>query len=113
MDPHTLMLLLQLLSKEPPSPPTNVGNVSPPSTVDVAALQSSFADLARGILHCYHPSARYQLADIVQEPWDRQQQYSADASALIRIQSTRVFVAGHALGQQIINACTQVFAPSG
>ena len=84
MDPQTIIFLLQLL--KPPSPPADVGNISRPSTVDVAALQSSFADLSRGILHCYHPSARYQLADVVQKPWDRQQQYGADGSALIRIQ---------------------------
>jgi len=44
-----------------------------------------FADLAGSILQCYHQTARYQLADIAQTPWDRQGQYDGDDSALIRI----------------------------
>ena len=44
-----------------------------------------FDDLATSVLHCYHDAARYQLADIMQTPWDRQAQYGGDNSALIRI----------------------------
>jgi hypothetical protein len=44
-----------------------------------------FDDLATSVLHCYHHTARYQLADITQTPWDRQKQYGGDNSALIRI----------------------------
>ena len=44
-----------------------------------------FADLAGSILRCYHQTARYQLADITQTPWDRQGQYGGDDSALIHI----------------------------
>ena len=44
-----------------------------------------FDDLATSVLHCYHHAARYQLAVITQTPWDRQEQYGADNSALVRI----------------------------
>lgn len=92
MDPATLMFLWHLLqtgqqlnqmSKD--SPPVNVAPMSQPRTVDPATLHGSAADLYTGILRCYHPSARYQLADVVQQPWDHQAQYEADGSALVRI----------------------------
>lgn len=56
-----------------------------PGTVDVAKMKSSFADLSRGILNCYHKTARYQYADVVEKPWTRQEQYGAANSALIHI----------------------------
>jgi len=59
--------------------------IAKPGTVNVAQMQSSFADLSKGILNCYHRTARYQAADVVQKPWERQGQYGADNSAVIHI----------------------------
>jgi hypothetical protein len=51
----------------------------------VAKMQTTFADFSRGVLQCYHRTARYQFADVIQKPWSRQSQYGADNSAVIRI----------------------------
>lgn len=48
-------------------------------------MPETFADVAEGILHCYHPGARYHAAELVESPWDHDDRDGADASALIRI----------------------------
>jgi hypothetical protein len=53
---------------------------------DETRMPEIFDDLAKGILHCYHHKARYQVADVTQVPWDQQSQYSgSNNSAVIRI----------------------------
>jgi hypothetical protein len=48
-------------------------------------MPETFSDLTKSVLHCYHSTAVYQVADITQTPWDRQEEYGGDHSALIRI----------------------------
>ena len=70
-----------------PASPANYSSVSPfgPEN-DETRMPDILADLSEAILHCYHPTARYQLADVAQVPWDREGQYAgAENSALIRI----------------------------
>jgi hypothetical protein len=69
-----------------PASPVDYRTVSPfgPEASETR-MPEMFADLARSILHCYHHSARYQLADVAQSPWDQAGQYGGDNSALIRI----------------------------
>jgi hypothetical protein len=70
-----------------PASPVGYSSVSPfgPEASETR-MPETFADLAKGILHCYHHTARYQLADVAQTPWDKEGQYSGgDNSALIRI----------------------------
>jgi hypothetical protein len=69
-----------------PAAPADFKRVSPfgPDASETR-MPEIFADLAGSILQCYHQTARYQLADIRQTPWDRQGQYGGDDSALIRI----------------------------
>jgi hypothetical protein len=69
-----------------PASPADYSTVSPfgPEASETR-MPETFDDLASSILHCYHHSDRYQLADIMQTPWDRQGQYGGDSSALIRI----------------------------
>lgn len=55
-----------------------------PRTVDVSKFED-FASMTKQILKCYHPSARYQSADVVETPWSRQEQYKASKSSLISI----------------------------
>ena len=45
-----------------------------------------FADFAKSVLKCYHPTARYQGAAIERRPWAKQKQYGAKGSALISIE---------------------------
>jgi hypothetical protein len=42
-------------------------------------------DLSQGILNCYHRTARFRQTDIVATPWERQWQYGAEKSAVLRI----------------------------
>jgi hypothetical protein len=39
----------------------------------------------RAVLKCYHRTAQFSEADVLQTPWPRQAQYGADRSALVRI----------------------------
>jgi len=71
-----------------PASPAEYSSVSPfgPEASETR-MPETFADLAKGILHCYHHTARYQLAYVAKAPWDEEGQYGGgDNSALIRIQ---------------------------
>jgi hypothetical protein len=78
-------LALSFLMQNPNGLMAGAQHFSRPGAIDVAQMKTSFADLSRGILNCYHRTARYQAADVVQQPWSRQGQYGADKSAIIRI----------------------------
>jgi hypothetical protein len=54
----------------------------------IAQVQNDprFTDFAKAVLNCYHPTARYQAATIVQRPWARQKEYGAKGSALVSIE---------------------------
>jgi hypothetical protein len=70
-----------------PASPASYSSVSPfgPEASETR-MPETFADLAKAILHCYHHTARYQLADVAQTPWDHEGQYGGgENSALIRI----------------------------
>jgi hypothetical protein len=69
-----------------PDPPSDYKKFSPfgPEASETR-MPETFADLATSVLHCYHQGTLFQLADITQTPWDRQEQYGGDNSALIRI----------------------------
>ena len=84
MDPIS-PLILNLLMKTAPAATSALEKARAPGTVDVAKMQGSFADLSRGVLHCYHKTARFENADLVGSPWNRQDQYGAQNSAVIRI----------------------------
>jgi hypothetical protein len=70
-----------------PRSPANYSTVSPfgPEN-DETRMPEVLDDLSEAVLRCYHPTARYQLADVTQVPWDQEGQYAdAQNSALIRI----------------------------
>jgi hypothetical protein len=69
-----------------PASPANFAKVSPfaPDSSETR-MPEIFADLAKGILRCYHPTSRYELADVAQTPWDANSDESVAGSALIRI----------------------------
>lgn len=83
MDP--VSIALALLMKHPTQAAAAVQKAAAPVAVDVGQMKESFADLSIGILKCYHKTAHYQLSDVVQQPWARQSQYTAENSAVIRI----------------------------
>jgi hypothetical protein len=49
------------------------------------ATSRDFNDLGKGILKCYHGTARFRSAHLLEAPWHKQPEYGADRSALIRI----------------------------
>jgi hypothetical protein len=61
-----------------------------PGIVDVAKMQTSVADLAREVVTCYHRTARFNSVELGPSPWDRQSQYGADNSGLLRIRYSGV-----------------------
>ncbi len=87
MDPATLAALIAtFLLQHPVEAAEAASERAPVVSVDMAiAQQSSFAELSRAIVLCYHESARNPMGEVLQRPWSRQQQYGADDSALIRI----------------------------
>ena len=87
MDPATLAALIAtFLLQHPVGAAEAASERSTAVPVDAAvALQTSFADLSKAIVLCYHESARYPTGEVLQRPWNRQQKYGADDSALIRI----------------------------
>ena len=69
-----------------PVSPVNYRTVSPfGPEPDETRMPETLADLAKNVLHCYHHTARYQLADVAQAPWDQEAQYGGNNSGLIRI----------------------------
>jgi len=80
-----VVLALTFLLQHPDLAIAGAKSLTRPGAVDVNSIQVSFADLTRGILHCYHRTARYQIADVLEKPWSRQNQYGAENSALVTI----------------------------
>lgn len=86
MEPITLALSLLLKSPMASSAADMAHRAAAPGMVDVAKMQTSVADLARGILTCYHKTARFHATDVADGAWNRQDQYGAENSAVMRIQ---------------------------
>ena len=83
MDPVTIAL--SLLLKNPGAAASAYGKAMAPGVVNTQQLQESVADLSREVLHCYHKTARFQQVDPLGSPWNRQSQYGAENSMVIRI----------------------------
>ena len=78
-------MILMALAKNPDLAASAAQSMTAPGTVDVAKMQGSLVDLSKGILTCYHKSAKFRQTDIVKTPWERQGQYAAERSAVIMI----------------------------
>jgi hypothetical protein len=76
-----LLKLLQALSTLPPAPQPPAQPTLPP-TIEAPA---SLGDAAEAILHCYHHSGRYDRAEVIRSPWERQAEWSADSSVVVQI----------------------------
>jgi hypothetical protein len=78
-------IALSLFMQHPDLVSQGTKQLNKPGVVDVQKMQASFADFSKGVLHCYHRTARFQVADVVEKPWARQGQYGAQSSAVIHI----------------------------
>jgi hypothetical protein len=91
MDP--ISLLVFALAKNPDATASAAKSLTTPGTVDVAKMQGSLVDLSNGVLACYHKTAKFHQTDIVKTPWERQSQYAAERSAVIRIKFSGISMA--------------------
>lgn len=103
-----ISLAISFLLQNPNVAVAGAKEIARPGTVDVAQMQSSFADLSRGILNCYHRTARYQYADLVVMPWDRQAQYGASNSAVIRIRYSGISSAQYEMVVAVLGKENQI-----
>ncbi|MGE5524375.1 MAG: hypothetical protein ACM3SS_11720 [Rhodospirillaceae bacterium] len=106
MDP--ISLAFTFLMQNPDKAVAGVQQLTRPGNVNVSKMKESFADLSRGILNCYHRTARFQLSDIIQKPWIREAQYGADNSALIRIQYTGLTASNYQMVVAVLGRGTQI-----
>ena len=81
---ETAVLQFALTMIAPPPQSTKAPKKPVPK---IATVQQDprFADFAKGVLKCYHPTARYQAAAIEKRPWPQQAKYGAKGSALVSI----------------------------
>lgn len=84
MDPVSLVLTFFL--QNPQLAASAAERAAAPGTVDVARMQGSLVDLSKGVLHCYHRTARFGAVDYIGAPFNRAPQYGAEKSMVVRIQ---------------------------
>lgn len=80
-----LFALLQAIQQHPNEAAQIYGRLTSPGVVNAENFQTGIADASAEILKCYHKTARFQTVDIIQAPFERQSQYGADQSLLLRI----------------------------
>lgn len=69
MEPVTLALMLfKAAAAHPEAAASAVGHATRPGVIDVQKMQGSVVDLSKGILACYHRTAHFEQADLVQSP---------------------------------------------
>ncbi len=85
-----ISLILMALAKNPGMAASAAQSLNTPGAVDVVKMQGSLVDLSRGVLSCYHKTAKFRQTDIVATPWERQGQYAAERSAVIKITFTGI-----------------------
>jgi hypothetical protein len=95
----TIALPPQLPPKAPKKPAMKIAQVQ---------QDPRFTNFAKGVLHCYHPTARYQAASIVQRPWQRQKEYGAKGSALISIEYLGVSNANYTIVVGVLGKPQQI-----
>lgn len=62
-----------------------VHKLNEPGSVNTVQMQQSLADAAKGVMQCYHPTGRFRGVDTLYSNWDRQNQYGAEHSEVIKI----------------------------
>lgn len=83
MDP--ISLALTILIKNSSGAASVAQAFTSPGKVDVEKMQGNLIDLSRGVLTCYHKTARFRQVDVVKVPWERQAQYGAENSMVLRV----------------------------
>jgi hypothetical protein len=84
IDAALLSFALTAVASLPQLPPKTPRKAAP--SITQVQKDQRFADFAKGVLKCYHPTARYQGAAIERRPWAKQKQYAAKGSAVVSIE---------------------------
>jgi endonuclease YncB( thermonuclease family) len=81
LDPSfgTLAMVLGVVSKLP------VENTTQRQTQQEVRVPPTIADFGALILSCFHHTGRFYSVDVAQRPWEREHQYGAEDSAILRI----------------------------
>lgn len=85
MDPIIITKLLSVLMANPNMVVDGVNKFNEPGIVNAVQIQESLADASMGVLQCYHKTARFRRVDLLTSNWDRQSQYGAEQSDIVRI----------------------------
>jgi hypothetical protein len=80
-----------------PQPTKAAAKKNPIPKIATVQKDPRFADFAKGVLKCYHPTARYQSATLLQRGWARQAEYGAKSSALVSNEYTGISNANYTL----------------
>ena len=62
-----------------------VNKYNQPGSINAAQMQESLADASMGVLQCYHKTGRFRGVDTLSSHWNRQDQYGAEQSEIIKI----------------------------
>jgi hypothetical protein len=93
---ETALLSFALTAIAPPPQPPKAPKKAVPTVAQVQK-DPRFEAFAKGVLNCYHPTARYRAASNVKRPWERQAQYGAKGSALVSIEYVGVSNANYTM----------------
>lgn len=85
MDPIIITKLLSVLMANPNMIADGVNKYYQPGAVNAVQMQESLADASMGVLQCYHKTGRFRGVDTLASNWDRQNQFGADQSEIIKI----------------------------
>ena len=83
MDPISLALTFFL--KNPALAASTADKAFAPGSVDISRMRESLVDMSKGVLGCYHKTARFGNVDFLGAPYNRQLQYGAEKSMVVRI----------------------------
>jgi hypothetical protein len=81
-----------------------------PSSTGTSARSQMLADFSAGVLQCYHRTARYQGAELLERPWTGQPAEGVDHSALLRVRYLGVTGAQHEMKVAILAGGTVAHA---
>ena len=90
-----LAFALNAIAVPPQFPPKAAKKPAP--KIAVVQADPRFTEFATEVLKCYHPTARFRAATIVQRPWQRQAQDGAKGSAVLSIEYIGISDANYTL----------------
>ncbi len=99
LTPHMVAAIFHVVTASAAETPAGTAQQPPGAQPRPPALAAAdnLADAGGAILKCYHHTATYRAAQVVQRPWNRQTEFGAAQSALIRIEYDGMTGAHHVM----------------